>query len=418
MRLSRFSVVQVIMLMILSTAASAQNMNSPYSIYGIGDIDHRSYNRTAGLGGTGLATRSSIYLVDNNPAAITGLTRSFYTIDAAMAARTVTYSGTPVTADNSKNRDFWIKRLSLSVKVNGFWATSVGFSQFSNVNYTFTGDKGIIGDNSTYQTRYEGDGGLNEFYWTNAVSLGKHFSVGLRSAIVAGGFNKTETVNDAGLGTAVTTQVQEYFGRPRFQAGAQYYTSLGKKWALNLGGRYIPGVRLPSERALTVTEGTTTLVDAQTLDQGNFRLPQSYGLGLSLTSNRKTTYVVDYTYDDWSSLGIKKQGWQMISSSRLSGGVEFSRKKNIWNQEVEHRFFQVGAFYNQSYLQIRNQPIKEYGFTAGMGGILGKGLLYTVSLEGGVRGTERANLIKENYFQLNFSFSYRDLLMSKGRKYD
>ncbi|WP_155990182.1 hypothetical protein [Terrimonas ferruginea] len=396
----------------------AQNMNSPYSIYGIGDIDHRSYNRTAGLAGTGIATRSSIYLVDNNPAAITGLTRSFYTIDAAMAARTVTYSGTPVSIDNSKNKDFWIKRLSLAVKVNGFWATSAGFSQFSNVNYTFTGEKGIIGDNTTYQTRYEGDGGLNEYYWTNAVSLGKHFSVGLRSAIVAGGFNKTEIVSDAGLGSSVSTQVQEYFGRPRFQAGAQYYTALGKKWALNLGGRYTPGVNLPSERTLTVTEGTTTLVDAKTLEQGNFRLPKSYAAGISLTHNRKTTYLVDYTYDDWSSLQIKKQGWQMVSSSRLSGGVEFSRKKNVWNQEIEHRFFQLGGFYNQSYLQIRNQPIREYGFTAGMGGILSKGLLYSVSLEGGVRGTQQANLIKENYFQLNFSFSYRDFLQSRGRKYD
>jgi hypothetical protein len=397
---------------------SAQNMNSPYSIYGIGDIDHRSYNRTAGLAGTGIATRSSIYLVDNNPAAITGLTRSFYTIDAAMAGRTVTYSGTPVSIDNSKNKDFWIKRLSLAVKVNGFWATSVGFSQFSNVNYTFTGEKGIIGGNTTYQTRYEGDGGLNEYYWTNAVSLGKHFSVGLRSAIVAGGFNKTEIVSDAGLGSSVSTQVQEYFGHPRFQAGAQYYTTLGKKWRLNLGGRYTPGVNLPSERTLTVTEGTTTLVDAKTLEQGNFRLPKSYAAGISLTHNRKTTYLVDYTYDDWSSLQIKKQGWQMVSSSRLSGGVEFSRKKNVWNQEIEHRFFQLGGFYNQSYLQIRNQPIREYGFTAGMGGILSKGLLYSVSLEGGVRGTQQANLIKENYFQLNFSFSYRDFLQSKGRKYD
>lgn len=401
-----------------TTMAGAQNMNSPYSIYGIGDIDHRSYNRTAGLAGTGLATRSSIYLVDNNPAAITGLTRSFYTIDAAMAGRTVTYSGTPVGIDNSKNKDFWIKRLSLAVKVNGFWATSAGFSQFSNVNYTFTGEKGIIGDNTTYQTRYEGDGGLNEYYWTNAVSVGKHFSVGLRSAIVAGGFNKTETVSDAGLGSSVTTQVQEYFGRPRFQAGAQYYTSLGKKWQLNLGGRYTPGVQLPSERTLTVTEGSTILVDAQTLERGSFRLPKSYAAGISLTRNRKTTYVVDYTYDDWSSLQIKKQGWQMISSSRLSGGVEFSRKKNVWNQEIEHRFFQLGGFYNQSYLQIRNQPIREYGFTAGMGGILSKGLLYSVSLEGGVRGTQQANLIKENYFQLNFSFSYRDFLQSRGRKYD
>jgi len=58
--------------------AFSQNMNSPYSIYGIGDMDFRPYNRTSGMGGTGMAIRSSYYLVDNNPAAIAGLTRSFF----------------------------------------------------------------------------------------------------------------------------------------------------------------------------------------------------------------------------------------------------------------------------------------------------------------------------------------------------
>ena len=82
------------------------------------------------------------------------------------------------------------------------------------------------------------------------------------------------------------------------------------------------------------------------------------------------------------------------------------------------RFFQVGGFYNSSYLQVRNQPVKEFGVTAGMGGIIGNGLLYTLALEAGRRGTTQQKLIKENYVQLTFSFSYRDFLASKGRKYD
>mgnify|MGYP000509248199 CR=1 FL=1 len=43
--------------------ALSQNMNSPYSIYGVGDIDFRPYNRTSGMGGTGIALRSSYYLI-------------------------------------------------------------------------------------------------------------------------------------------------------------------------------------------------------------------------------------------------------------------------------------------------------------------------------------------------------------------
>jgi hypothetical protein len=49
---------------------------------------------------------------------------------------------------------------------------------------------------------------------------------------------------------------------------------------------------------------------------------------------------------------------------------------------------------------------------------LNNGLLYTIGAEVGKRGTEQANLIKENYFQLSLTLSFRDFLFSKGRKYD
>ena len=112
----------------------SQNMNSPYSIYGIGDIDFRPYNRTSGMGGTGIALRSSYYLVDNNPAAIAGLSRSFVIVDAAFTGKVIRYKGDPINAENSNNKDFWIKRLAIAVKINNHWASSIGFSQFSNVN--------------------------------------------------------------------------------------------------------------------------------------------------------------------------------------------------------------------------------------------------------------------------------------------
>lgn len=108
----------------------------------------------------------------------------------------------------------------------------------------------------------------------------------------------------------------------------------------------------------------------------------------------------------------------MISIDRLSAGAEFSKQQKMMNQIVETRYFQVGAFLHNSYLQIRNEPIKEYGLTVGMGGSISGSLLYTLSAEIGKRGTTRANLIRENYVQLTIGLSYRDYLFSKGRKYN
>jgi hypothetical protein len=87
-------------------------------------------------------------------------------------------------------------------------------------------------------------------------------------------------------------------------------------------------------------------------------------------------------------------------------------------QQVEKRYFQFGGFINNSYLQVNNTPINEFGITAGMGGKLTGNLLYTLSVEGGERGTTAQNLIKENFLQFTFTLTYRDFLFSKGHKYD
>lgn len=397
----------------------AQNMNSPYSIYGIGDIDFRSYNRTSGMGGAGLALSSSYYMIDNNPASIAGLSRSFLSIDAAFAGKMVKYSGTPINADNSDNKDFWMKRLSLGVKINNWWASGIGFGQFSNVNYVLSGTKPVNGSTGSYYAYYEGDGGLNEYYWNNAFRLGKRLSIGVKASLIAGSISQTETVSDASLASSVSTKIQDYMNKGRFQFGAIYTQPISRNWDLSLGGKYIPTVNMRSDRSLTVTDASTTILDDDFIKTDRFSLPETFGGGIALKKRNKITYALDYTYEDWSSLKIKENGWQLISSSRVNGGVEFSRRATTWNKlPVEKGFFQLGGFFNNSYLQVRNEPIREFGITAGMGGFLSTNLAYTLSLEAGSRGTKTQNLIKENFIQATFTFSYRDFLQSKGRKYD
>ncbi len=401
-----------------SNTLKAQNLNTPYSVYGVGDIDTRAYNRTSGMASTGLALNSSFYIIDNNPASLTGLPKSFFVIDAFTVGRSVKYSGDPIDLNNSSNKDFWIKRLGLTFKMTNHWASGIGFKQFININYKYTGTKAVEGTTAVYNAAYEGDGGLNEYYWTNAVSLGKHLSLGLKTAILAGPINQTETITDDALSTDITTTQKEYYGHVRLQAGALYHTPLTKKWDFSIGGKYIPQTKLVGERTVTVTENTTQLVNEESIVKARMYIPTTYAAGLALRSNKKTTYAVDYTYDDWSSLKIKESGWQLVSSDRLSAGVEFVRNQFIQNQIMEKRYFQLGAFMHHTYLQIRNQPINEYGITAGMGGVLSNVLLYSFSAEVGRRGTTQESLIRENYVQVTLGVSFRDFLMSKGRKYD
>ncbi len=401
-----------------SVPVAAQNMNSPYSVYGIGDIDHRSYDRTSGVAGAGLAKKSSTYIIDNNPASISGLDRSFLVVGLSIGTRSSVYKGDVINSENNRNSDMWIKKMSLGIKINKRWASSVGFSQFSNVNYKLTGSKSIDGSTDTYPTLYEGNGGLNDYHWANAISLGKHFSVGVRSSVIAGAINQTETLYEPNTQTDLATKQQDYFSNLRFQYGALYTASLSKQWDISLGGKYARITKLLTERSLNVTQDDAVIVDEKIIKYGRFSLPATYAAGIALTHKNKTTFLADYTYEDWNALQIKGSGWRMVSSHKLAAGAEFSKPFQYLDRSIEKKYYQLGAFINNSNLQVRGKPINEFGFTAGMGGWLGNNLLYAVSGEVGVRGTTSRSLIKENYFQLTFSFSYRDFLFSKGRKYD
>ena len=396
----------------------SQNMNNPYSVYGIGDIDFKTYNRTNGMGSTGLAIKSGVAFIDNNPAAISGLPRSFYLAHLSMTGKTSTYAGEPINADNSKNKDMWIKRFELGVKINGWWASSIGFGQFSNVNYKFKGNKFIEGSSTSYETSMEGDGGLNDYHWTNGFSLGKHLSLGIKSSLIAGSINQSEILDDPILLNTLTTKQQDYMSQFIFTGGLIYEIPLNKRWDFSFGGKYSHEQKFSAERSLTVMEGDQVIKEDVFTKADRFSLPQTIAGGISFRHNQKTTLALDYTHEDWSALKIKSAGWQMINNDRITGGVEFSRFRNKQGKEVDYKFFQLGGFYNTGHLQIRNKPVREYGFTLGTGGLIGNGLVYTLSGEVGVKGTTQAKLIKETYFGLTLNVTYTDLLFSKGRKFD
>jgi hypothetical protein len=405
----------------LATAAlhsQAQSMSSPYSAYAIGDIDSRNYNFNSGMGYTGLALKTSLFQYGTNPASLAGMEKKFFTLDASAAGRSVGYTGTAIDATNSSNHDFTIKKISLSTKVTDFWASGIGMRQFSNVSYKFQNQHQIEGTNTSYDFSYSGDGGLNEYYWNNAFALGKHLSVGVTTSFLAGPINQTETLVDAS-GNTITSVRRDYYARGRVQYGAIYSGNISKNWIASIGANYASKTTLNFERTLNVTDNSTAIITNEYLQYNHFTLPQSLGTGVALSNKGGTeTYAADYTFNNWSAMNVKSTNWALVNSSRISAGAEFSSFKKLYNATVAKRSFQLGAFMDNSYLRVNNYQIREWGLTAGMTRSLGSSLLIGASLEGGVRGTTQAALIRENFVQLSLHLSYRDFLFGKTARYN
>jgi hypothetical protein len=416
--MSKFLLITVLYIL-LCAGACAQNMNSPYSVYGIGDIQNSFSDRSSGMAYTSMALLSTPgYLLNKNPASLVGLERSLAQVDLSLVAKTVTFTGDAIGSTNNNSRDMTIKRFALSSKLTGHWASSVGFTPFSYVNYSFSENKTVEGSDANYAAQYDGNGGLNHIYWTNAFSLGKNLALGIRSSFIFGAINQTETVSGASLAVPVISEVKNYYNNFRFEFGGLYNGKVGKNWRLSLGGKLSTKTGLRCEQTLDVTEGTTIVENDKLLGTSTFYLPLTYDAGIALTNKGRQTFTVDYSYASWDGLNKGGSNWRMINSQRLSAGVQFSNQVSRFGLVAEKSYFQAGVFTGQSYLQVRNQPVNEMGLTVGYGFYLSRGLTCGLALEAGRRGTTASGLIRENYVQATVSFSYREIIYSKGRKYD
>lgn len=404
-------------LVVLMSKASAQNMSAPYSVYGVGEIQELQPDRSSGMANTSIAIMSTPgFLINKNPASLIGLERSVAQIDLGLVGKTVSFKGNGINSNNSSTKDVTIKRISISSKLSNHWASSVGFKPFSYVNYSFVGQKSIEGSNTTYTGQYDGNGGLHNIFWNNAFGIGKHLALGIRSNLIFGSINQTETVGT--LSTPIVSQITNYYTGVRFEGGAIYSNKINKNWRFSLGGKVTTKNDLSSEKTLTVTEGNTYVTRDKVLNDGDFTLPWQYDAGIALINKGRATFTVDYSYGNWNKLNPAGTTWAMVNSERLSAGFQLSNQVQRYGFTAEKNYLQAGLFTGKSYLQVKGQEINEVGATVGFGGYLSRSFAYNLAVEGGRRGTIANNLVRENYFQFTLSLSYREMLYSKGRKYD
>jgi hypothetical protein len=402
-----------------SATVSAQNNNSPYSILGIGDIESSTFDRSTGMAGAGLSLSSGRSMFHANPASYVKLDDHFFSVEFNTRFKSTSYRGARIDASTEASTDLQVGKLALGIKVKPWWGSSVGILPYSNSSYSFYSSQEIENSGGKYLNTYnKGSGGLRKAYFANGFQLNKNFSIGLEAAFLFGSLTREQILSTAEIGgTTITNTEDNYMHGGQFKLGAQYSGKLSKKWTLGLGATVANKLSLGTENYLTVAAGTTPVITDRITTTGSFELPLSYAAGVSVNYDRKFTAAIDYQRQNWSELDHKGLSYRLVNSDRVAAGVEFAQM--IRNTRFERFYVQAGGFYGNSYLQMYNEQLKTYGGTAGVG-VNNKGgqLSYQLSVEMGVNGTTRQNLIRQNYTQVNFTVIYRDYWFTKVKKYD
>jgi len=408
----------VVFSVLLISAGNAQTNNSPYSVHGIGDITDNLINRTSGLSSTGIAYRSNRNLITDNPASLSALDNQFFIGEIGINSKYVNYTGGPVSQTEHQSSDITFRRVTFGTKIFKHWGSAVGIVPYTTENYEYTSVR-PLGYNGDYIQSYtQGYGGINKVFWANGYEFFNHLSVGITSSYLFGSITNKNIISGTGSSEYLSKSNNTFYSNFHFEYGLQYYTAITPQWDITIGGVLSNQANLNTDQTVNVINLDSSVLRTKE-NIGTFNIPTSYGVGFSVTRNKKYTLLADYRYQNWGSQQSTTGAFSYENSQRASIGFEISKKKIAYNTLFETSFVQAGLYYNKTYVIVNGKPIEDYGGTLSTGVNSKRSpLSFILVLQYGVKGTTANNLVKENYFNASFIFSFRDLWYTRGRKFE
>jgi hypothetical protein len=418
-----------------ANAQSTATTSSPYSRYGLGDIDPILLPQNIGMGGIATAiNRISLYnnINPENPASygLIGLT----TIDAGISSNIMNLSqlnpgGGTVTDHNS---NFKFSHVAFAIPITKRSAVSFGLFPYSEMGYNTVVSKKGFGSGSSADTNvtnynYYGEGGLSKAYFGYGFGIGKHLYIGANASYIFGDmhqYSSTQIPTLYGMLNPIVEQ-SNTIGGVNYDYGAQYSFDFGEYSTehLVLGYSAQASTSINSTDNYIVSQFTygasganvaaDTVLNSQR-SKSKIQLPQINHFGISFQNDGHFLVGADYTMGHWSSLAIDGINQGLRDSKTINIGGEFTPNPTALHSYFARTDYQLGFRYDQSYLYLNNTNIKSYALTFGMGFPMAPANVgnsfYKINFaaELGQTGTVANGLVKENYVTLHVNFVIND----------
>lgn len=409
--INRYSFLFILLL--VAGAASAQYTNSIYSAYGVGDVNIRDWNAFSPMGGVGVAMKSERTLNELNPASYSGLKNNRFLLEIAAAGTSVNY----ITENtNQTASDFKIKRAAFGMNLFKHVGTVFGIRKYSSVGYQTIASRYIQGTTDVLTDTVRGNGGINQAFFTNSLSIGKHISLGVSTGVLFGSVNKTETVNYSAT-DGIVIGTNNYYNKAFLNTGFQYYFNTGKvKWTL--GGTWQPAINLNDQVSSSIADLSSNILQGTVINTTGFKYPEQYSGGISMNKGG-SLLSFDYIRQNWSATGYHGNEFVTTDLQNYAVGYSYTFYKNTAFGPMERASIMAGFQRELSYIIINNTQLTSMAGTFGVNVPSKNGTFnYTLGLRVGQRGEAAYPLVKENFIDFTLNVSLGSFFYIGGRKYD
>jgi hypothetical protein len=417
---------------------------SPYSRYGIGDLQNQNGAQSFSMGQTGNALHNDSLLIPDfinlkNPASY------FYdritTYEAGVLNNNTWLSTEGL---NHFNNNTYFGYFAVAFPIGKHFGGSFGLRPMSSVGYNIntTGNidsidsKGNVTSIGTTTNQYVGTGGINQIHIGAAYSPCHWLSVGANVNYLFGNLNYTQNVlydpNLLALNSQETENVNVH--GLTYDLGAML--TLGKSrdsaWGIlgftySAGGSLFANYNLLSVSYVLGSPQTNIDTIQDSSAAGRLKLPPIFGVGFTYIHRDKDNFpnwlvTVDYNMQKWSQYSLLGQTGNLSNSWQAGIGIQYIPHK-ISKNVFERTHYRAGFSLTQTALDINNTQLQDACVTLGAAFPLTNGLnpygqlgILNIGMQVGRLGTTTNDLLQEDYLKFLVSFTFNSLWFQK-RKY-
>ena len=417
--MNKFLSIVVVLLGFLSHIDAQIATSSPYSRFGLGELQQSIFPEYNAFGGASTALSNSNSVNPTNPATYTSFGPNSFLLSTGGWHQTTKMQN--ATTEQIVNNNAF-SHLILGFPINRKLGASIGMIPFSNIGYEINARDNDYNANMNYY----GDGGISKIYFGGAYELLNDFSIGVNASYLFGGLNRRKQLvydDESFLNSRSNSKInlKGYY----YELGLLYKTNINENDAFAIGftANNNSSIRAKKSEIVESFEFSgfsevpkDTFVNIT--EWGEITLPRYASVGISYNKDNKWLLVADYSLQDWADYTMFDESDNLANSMRISGGIQYTPEYNSVTKYYKRMDYRFGASYSNTPLQFDNRQLTEKSISFGFGIPVKKSRTkYDFSCTLGQRGTAEDKLIKEQFVRLGLSVSYDGIWFVK-RRYD
>lgn len=418
-KILKFLIAGLVMLSFVSVTYSQKRTASPFSRYGLGELNNQGFGRNNAMGGTGIGVRSPLYLNAMNPASYSAGDSLAFFFDTGLENKIQSFK-----TNNGSQRfsDVNFDYFGIGFSIGNKGGMLIGLKPASNAGYLFESKQVINGELSVMHM--EGSGNISNLYGGFAYEVLPNLSLGFNANLWFGEVYHTainefpEDQSSYMYGIRTKHYLADFI--PDF--GAQYSQKLDEERSLVFGAVFRPKTNIKGESSLYIARGFSfapgdaLFSNADTLSfsenewtKSAFQLPLKVGLGASYNVVDKLTLAADASFENWADSKFPDENTETANATFVGLGAEY-----IPNYRAARKYYQIvryraGINYRENYIKVDGHQVKGYGISFGLGLPLGR-TKTTVNLgyEFSTLGTGNSNQLKEKVNRISLSITMNE----------